>query len=182
MVDWSQCSAVERVPGKVSGEWLFKGTRVPVRALFENLESGARIDDFLEWFPGVTRQQVALVLRHADRSPAVLRKLAKGETDGRVARRILAIANALDGMSRKAAAEAAGMDRQTLRDWVLRYNEHGIGGLTDRWGDGRPPTFDAQEQAELVRIVLAGPDPETSGLSAYTLEDLAGICEQRFGK
>ena len=117
-----------------------------------------------------------------DRTPAVLRKLAKGETDGRVARRILAIANALDGMSRKAAAEAAGMDRQTLRDWVLRYNEHGIGGLTDRWGDGRPPTFDAQEQTELVRIVLAGPDPETSGLSAYTLEDLAGICEQRFGK
>jgi len=117
-----------------------------------------------------------------DRTPAVLRKLAKGETDGRVARRILAIANALDGMSRKAAAEAAGMDRQTLRDWVLRYNEHGIGGLTDRWGDGRPPTFDAQEQAELVRIVLAGPDPETSGLSAYTLEDLASICEQRFGK
>jgi len=117
-----------------------------------------------------------------DRTPAVLRKLAKAETDGRVARRILAIANALDGMSRKAAAEAAGMDRQTLRDWVLRYNEHGIGGLTDRWGDGRPPTFDAQEQAELVRIVLAGPDPETSGLSAYTLEDLAGICEQRFGK
>ena len=117
-----------------------------------------------------------------DRTPAVLRKLAKGETDGRVARRILAIANALDGMSRKAAAEAAGMDRQTLRDWVLRYNAHGIGGLTDRWGDGRPPTFDAQEQTELVRIVLAGPDPETSGLSAYTLEDLAGICEQRFGK
>ena len=117
-----------------------------------------------------------------DRTPAVLRKLAKAETCGRVARRILAIANALDGMSRKAAAEAAGMDRQTLRDWVLRYNEHGIGGLTDRWGDGRPPTFDAQEQAELVRIVLAGPDPETSGLSAYTLEDLAGICEQRFGK
>ena len=52
----------------VSGEWLFKGTRVPVRALFENLEGGARIDDFLEWFPGVTRQQVELVLRHAEQS------------------------------------------------------------------------------------------------------------------
>ena len=117
-----------------------------------------------------------------DRTPTVLRKLAKAETDTRVARRVLAIANALDGMSRKAAAEAAGMDRQTLRDWVLRYNEHGIDGLADRWGDGRPPTFDAQEQTELMRIVLAGPDPETSGLSAYTLEDLAGICEQRFGK
>ena len=50
MFDWNQCPAVERIPGKVSGAWLFKGTRVPVKALFENLESGARIDEFLEWF------------------------------------------------------------------------------------------------------------------------------------
>ena len=68
MLDWSQCSAVERSPEKVSGEWLFKNTRVPVRALFENLEDGARIDDFLEWFPGVTREQVEAVLRHAEQS------------------------------------------------------------------------------------------------------------------
>ena len=68
MLDWSQCPAVERTPGKVSGAWLFKNTRVPVRALFENLESGARIDEFLEWFPGVTREQVELVLRHAELS------------------------------------------------------------------------------------------------------------------
>ena len=66
MLDLSQCPAVERVGGKVSGEWLFKDTRVPVRALFENLEDGARVDDFLEWFPGVTREQVELVLRHAE--------------------------------------------------------------------------------------------------------------------
>jgi len=71
MLDWNECAAVERVPGKVSGEWLFKGTRVPVRALFENLESGARIDEFLTWFPGVTRDQVEVVLRHAERSLAV---------------------------------------------------------------------------------------------------------------
>jgi uncharacterized protein (DUF433 family) len=68
MLDWTQCPAVERSPEKVSGEWLFKGTRIPVRALFENLEGGARIDDFLEWLPGVRREQVALVLRHAERS------------------------------------------------------------------------------------------------------------------
>jgi len=117
-----------------------------------------------------------------DRSARNLRKLAKSATDARVARRLLAIANALDGTSREEAARAAGMDRQTLRDWVLRYNEHGIEGLADRWEGGRPPTFNAEEQAELVRIVLAGPDPEVSGLSAYTLEDLARICEQRFGK
>ena len=65
-LDWSQCSAVESIPGKVSGAWLFKGTRVPVRALFENLEAGARLDEFLEWFPGVSREQVEAVLQHAD--------------------------------------------------------------------------------------------------------------------
>jgi uncharacterized protein (DUF433 family) len=72
MLDWNQCAAVERVPEKVGGVWLFKGTRVPVRALFENLESGARIDDFLEWFPGVTREQVELVLRHTEHSLEVV--------------------------------------------------------------------------------------------------------------
>ncbi len=68
MFDWSQCSAVERVPGKVSGAWVFKGTRVPVRALFENIEGGARLDDFLEWFPGVTREQAEAVLKHTEKS------------------------------------------------------------------------------------------------------------------
>jgi uncharacterized protein (DUF433 family) len=68
MLDWSQCPAVERDPGKVSGAWLFKGTRVPVKALFENLEDGARVDDFLNWFPGVAREQIEAVLEHAERS------------------------------------------------------------------------------------------------------------------
>lgn len=70
MLDWSQCPVVERMPDKVSGAWLFKGTRVPVTALFENLESGASIDEFLEWFPGVARAQVEAVLAHAGRSLA----------------------------------------------------------------------------------------------------------------
>lgn len=68
MFDWSKCPAVERVPGKVGGAWLFKGTRVPVRALFENLEAGASINEFLVWFPGVSREQVEAVLEHAERS------------------------------------------------------------------------------------------------------------------
>ncbi|HOW67140.1 MAG TPA: DUF433 domain-containing protein [Candidatus Paceibacterota bacterium] len=71
MLDWSQCAAVERTPGKVSGAWVFKGTRVPVKALFANLEDGARVEDFLEWFPGVSREQVEAVLRHAEQSLAV---------------------------------------------------------------------------------------------------------------
>jgi uncharacterized protein (DUF433 family) len=67
MLDWSNCSAVERVPGKVSGAWLFKGTRVPVAALFEDLEGGAMVDDFLEWFQGVSREQAESVLKHAEK-------------------------------------------------------------------------------------------------------------------
>jgi uncharacterized protein (DUF433 family) len=70
MLDWSQCPAVERVTGKVSGAWLFKGTRVPVKALFENLEDGACVEDFLRWFPGVTQEQVEAVLRQAEQSLA----------------------------------------------------------------------------------------------------------------
>ena len=68
MLDWSTCRSVERVPEKVSGAWVFTGTRVPVRALFENLESGASLDEFLEWFPGVSREQAVDVLIHAEKS------------------------------------------------------------------------------------------------------------------
>jgi len=71
MLDWNQCAAVERDAGKVSGAWVFRGTRVPVQALFANLEDGARLDDFLEWFPGVTREQAEAVLKHAEQSLAV---------------------------------------------------------------------------------------------------------------
>ena len=72
MLDWSQCSAVERVSGKVSGAWLFKDTRVPVQALFENLEGGATVEEFLQWFPGVERGHVDAVLEHARRSLAAV--------------------------------------------------------------------------------------------------------------
>jgi uncharacterized protein (DUF433 family) len=68
MLDWSSCKAVERSPGVVSGAWVFRGTRIQVSALFENIEGGATVEQFLEWFPGVTRQQVDAVLEHAARS------------------------------------------------------------------------------------------------------------------
>ena len=68
MLDWNECAAVERVPHRVSGAWVFKGTRVPVRALFENLEEGASVDEFVQWFPGVTKQQALAVLAHAEKS------------------------------------------------------------------------------------------------------------------
>lgn len=64
MANWDQCSAVERDSDKMSGAWVFRGTRVPILALFENLKDGATIEQFLEWFPGVERHQVETVLNH----------------------------------------------------------------------------------------------------------------------
>ncbi len=68
MIDWSTCPAVERDPERVSGAWVFRGTRVPIAALFENLEDGAQVDQFVEWFPGVSLEQARTVLEHAARS------------------------------------------------------------------------------------------------------------------
>ena len=70
-IDWRACPAVERHRSKVSGAWVFKGTRVPVIALFQNLEDGASVDEFLEWFPGVKRSQIEAVMEHASDSLAV---------------------------------------------------------------------------------------------------------------
>jgi transposase len=122
----------------------------------------------------------ALMIRE-DVSPADLRRLAKAEGDRRVARRLLAIAAALEGMSREAAARIAGMDRQTLRDWVIRYNRGGPAGLSDHWGDGRPCRLTQGEQATLKAIVLRGPDPEVDGVSTWRLIDLCRIVRERFG-
>jgi uncharacterized protein (DUF433 family) len=67
-LDWSQCPAVESVPGKVSGEWVLRNTRMPVATIFENLEAGANIDDILEWYDGLDRDQVKAVIEFAARS------------------------------------------------------------------------------------------------------------------
>lgn len=67
-LDWSQCPAVESVPGKVSGAWVLRGTRMPVSAIFENIEAGANIDDIMEWFDGLDRDQVKAVIEFAARS------------------------------------------------------------------------------------------------------------------
>ncbi|HUD15173.1 MAG TPA: DUF433 domain-containing protein [Terracidiphilus sp.] len=67
-LEWSQCDAVESVPGKVSGAWVLKGTRMPVSAIFENIAAGASIDDLMEWFDGLDRDQVKAVIEFAARS------------------------------------------------------------------------------------------------------------------
>jgi len=76
MLEWSQCPAVEHDPDKLSGSWVFRGTRVPVTSLFENLEDGATVNDFLSWFPGVQREQIEAVLEYTASS---LQPLTLGE-------------------------------------------------------------------------------------------------------
>jgi transposase len=115
------------------------------------------------------------------RTPAELRALARRERDGRVSARLLALANALDGMSRDAAARAAGMDRQTLRDRVHRYNAEGVEGLRDRPRPGRPRALDEGRQATLKALVLRGPKLERDGCVAWRVRDLCGLVERRFG-
>ncbi len=67
-LDWSQCPAVESIPGKVSGAWVLKGTRMPVSVIFENLKAGANIEEIMEWFDGLDREQITTVLDFAARS------------------------------------------------------------------------------------------------------------------
>jgi transposase len=112
---------------------------------------------------------------------AQLRRLARQETSGRVACRLLALANVLDGMSREAAAGQAGMDRQTLRDWVIRFNAEAIAGLRDRPKSGRPTWLDDGQLATLRARILWGPDPERDGLSTWRAKDLCQIAATRFG-
>jgi transposase len=115
------------------------------------------------------------------RTPAQLRALARRERDGRVSARLLALANALDGMSRDEAARAAGMDRQTLRDRVRRYNAEGVAGLRDRPRPGRPRGLDEGRQAALKALVLERPELERDGCVAWRARDLRGLVERRFG-
>jgi transposase len=98
-----------------------------------------------------------------------------------VACRLVALANVLDGMNREQAAHHAGMDRQTLRDWVIRFNAEGREGLSDRPKSGRPSWLNDGQLATLKALVLRGPDVERDGFSTWRAKDLCRIVEDRFG-
>jgi transposase len=110
-----------------------------------------------------------------------LRALSARCADGAQVRRILAIAMVLEGRSRTEAAELNGMDRQTLRDWAHRYNQYGPAGLISRRGPGRPASITLLQKAELLEIVLAGPDPDIHGVVRWRCVDLKAEVLKRFG-
>lgn len=122
----------------------------------------------------------ALAVTRREFSAAELRGQARRAQDSRQACRLLAIALVLEGASRAEAARAGGMDRQTLRDWVIRYNEAGVAGLLDRPRAGRRPRLDAARMAELAAPVEAGPDIDVHGVVRWRCVDLRGEIERRF--
>src|SRR5437588_1568723 len=120
----------------------------------------------------------AVAITRVDLTAAELRAAAGREKDGSAARRMLALAMVLDGADRKSAAETCGMDRQTLRDWVHRYNAEGLRGLHDLKTPGPKPKLTAEQQAELAKLVEAGPDPVRHGVVRWRRVDLRDELER----
>ena len=121
----------------------------------------------------------ALTLR-TDFSASELRRLAKRSKDNSQSRRLLSLAAVLDGMNRTDAARIGGMDRQTLRDWVHRFNQLGPDGLLDRHAGGVEPRLSAERKAELAALVEAGPDRARDGVVRWRRVDLQRVIKERF--
>ena len=125
-------------------------------------------------------RMVALLITRTDLTSGELREAAARSINARVSRRLLAIAMVLDGHSRQAAAEACAMDRQTLRDWVLRYNDHGLAGLLDHAHPGRQRWLTVEQEAEVDGWVEAGPDLAKDGVVRWRRVDLRDRIKEHF--
>jgi transposase len=123
---------------------------------------------------------VAVAITQTELTAADLRGAAARAKDADAVRRMLAIALVLEGHSRAEAAEACGMDRQTLRDWVHRYNAEGIAGLSDRRPPGRKPHLTPEQQAEVAGWVEQGPDLDADGVVRWRRVDLRARIERAF--
>lgn len=124
---------------------------------------------------------VAVAITRDDYGPSELRVLAARARAGNVARRLLALALVLEGVSRSAAARAAGMDRQTLRDWVHRYNEAGVEGLANRVAPGPQPSLTPEQTQQVAEWVRNGPEPARDGVVRWRRCDLAARIAREFG-
>ena len=123
----------------------------------------------------------AVAIRRKDLTAAELRSAAAREKDGAAARRILALALVVEGADRATAARSCGMDRQTLRDWVHRYNAEGLEGLHDRKAPGPVPKLSAAQLAGLSALVDCGPDPAVHKVVRWRRRDLRDELKRRFG-
>ena len=122
-----------------------------------------------------------VAITRTDLDAAGLRRAAAQATDADAARRMLALALVLDGRRRTEAAELCGMDRQTLRDWVHRYNALGLPGLSDRVSPGAKPRLSREQDAEVARLVREGPEFSEHGVVRWRRIDLSRVIKTRFG-
>lgn len=122
----------------------------------------------------------ALEITRTEYTSAELRAAASKGSDAAQVRRLLAIALVLDGDARTDAAQKGGMERQTLRDWVHRYNAEGIAGLKSRRSPGRAPLLTEAQKAELRALVIAGPDPQLHKVVRWRCVDLRAEIARRF--
>jgi transposase len=127
------------------------------------------------------RAMPSAVRLRADYSAEALRALACRSKDANQSRRLLSLAAVRDGMDRGAAAKIGGMDRQTLRDWVHRFNACGLNGLLDNWTRGPKPRLSEEQMAQFAQIVEAGPDREKDGVVRWRRIDLKRVIAERFG-
>lgn len=116
-----------------------------------------------------------------DFSAGELRRLAAASKYANQSRRLLSLAAVLDGMNRTQAARIGGMDRQTLRDWVHRFNAHGPDGLKDNWSKGSAPRLSAEQLTALAQLVETGPDRLVHGVVRWRRIDLKRVIAERFG-
>jgi transposase len=123
----------------------------------------------------------AVTITRLDLDAAGLRRAARRCRDPHAARRMLALALVLEGATRTEAARAAGMDRQTLRDWVHRYNALGLAGLRDRHGGGTPCLLSPEQEREVVRWVSEGPNLAREGVTRWRRANLVRAIERQFG-
>ena len=124
---------------------------------------------------------VAIAITRKDLTSAALRRAAARSRDAQATRRMLALALVLEGVDRKTAAQTCGMDRQTLRDWVHRYNAEGLAGLSNHRGAPRQRRLDPDQMSELAAWLEAGPDPAVDGVVRWRRQDLRRRITDRFG-
>src|SRR5919205_4015595 len=164
--------------GRLSPEILYRRPELLTRCRARSLAAPDAVDRRLDADHGRARMTIAITRREP--GAGGLRREAARCRDARAARRMLALALVLEGASREDAARAAGMDRQTLPDWVHRYNAEGLPGLRDRPRSGCRPRLTPEQEAELATAVEQRPDPDRDGVVRWRRVDLRALIETRF--
>jgi transposase len=157
---------------------------IPIAKISDSFNGGSQAAaDVIPWFEAIDSAggRMTVQITRLEFEAAELRRKARQASNPDQARRLLAIASILSGASRSDAAKSAGMDRQTLRDWVYHYNAEGVEGLKDRPRPGRKPLLGEEQLGELDQLVETPPDPVKDGVVRWRCADLKSQIKRRFG-